>query len=68
MLSFANGAIGGTCSEEEVLPYLFDALYGLMIIAQLVFIFEKIFGFGAQRFVTADQKEDNNDGKKKNKP
>jgi len=27
--SFAEGVVGGTCTESQTIPFLFDAMYGL---------------------------------------
>ena len=33
VLSFEEGSFGGSCDDEHALPYLFDALYGLIAVA-----------------------------------
>ena len=49
VLSFEEGSFGGSCDDEDALPYLFDALYGLIAMAQLIFLLEKLCGFGNQK-------------------
>lgn len=47
--SFAEGFVGGTCTQEVSLPILFDILYGLQFIPCFVFLCEKAFGFGKKK-------------------
>ena len=58
VLSFADGEVGGTCSETKLLPYLFDGLYGLQIFACFIFFMEKFCGYGSTRVKRAAKKKD----------
>ena len=62
VLSFADGEVGGTCTEKKLLPYLFDGLYGLQILACFIFFMEKFCGYGSTRVKRAAKKKDNKDG------
>lgn len=46
ILSFADVGSAGLCSSDLPITYIFHALYGLQILALLMFVFEKCFGFG----------------------
>ena len=62
VLSFAKGEVGGTCSDTKSLPYLFDGLYGLQILACFIFFMEKFCGYGSTRVKRAAKKKDSKDG------
>ena len=51
--------LGGACSNEQVLTFLFDAVYGLGFISMLWFMFEKFFGFGKKKMVLGKDEDGN---------
>lgn len=67
--SEAEGYVGGKCTKgEQAIPYLFDVMLGLQTLVLIIYIFEKLFGFGSspkQPKSEEDKKEEK--GKKKGK-
>ena len=61
--SFQKGVIlGGACRNEDLITFLFDAVYGLGFLANFYFMCEKLFGFGKKKTELVDDPD--NPGKK----
>lgn len=66
--SQADGVVGGKCRPDQTIPYLFDVMYGLQTAVLLLFIFEKLFGFGSEGKAKKDtnsEEDKNQNGKGK---